>query len=183
MNLVDLFLKPWVVDKKYLMPSLIHPACIENREEHKFIDYVSNLPKKKFVYEDVDVLRLEDLFAKLKSIKPEKAAKVYFWDQGVVFAGFGDLEGTAIGNVLSINATSLDESVKLLFKKGGVRVIFHDCNRTPELYKPKVIREGVGVLDNPSKYLEGLKEEINPEKKRTERLLEIFRGINLDVIK
>ncbi len=177
MNLVDLFLKPWVVDKKYLMPSFIHPACIENWEEHKFIDYVSNLPKKKFVYEDVDVLRLEDLFAKLKSIKPEKAAKVYFWDQGVVFAGFGDLEGTAIGNVLSINATSLDESVKLLFKKGGVRVIFHDCNLAPELYEPKVIREGVGVLDNPSKYLEGLKKEINPEKKRMERIAELFSGI------
>ncbi len=183
MDLVDLFLKPWVVDKKYLMPSFIHPACIENWEEHKFIDYVSNLPKKKFVYEDVDVLRLEDLFAKLKSIMPEKAAKVYFWDQGVVFAGFGDLEGIAIGNVLSINATSLDESMKLLFKKGGVRVIFHDCNLAPELYEPKVIREGVGVLDNPSKYLEGLKEEIDPDKKRTERLLELFRGINLDVIK
>ncbi len=157
MNLVDLFLKPWVVDKKYLMPSLLHPAIIQQGKEHNFIDYVSNLPKRNFIKEDVDVLRLEDLFAKLKTLRTGKAVNVYFWKQGTVFAGFSDSEEAPFGNVVAVNATSLDEGMKMLFSKGGVRVISHDFG-CQELYEPNVIRESASILDNPSAYLKRLAE-------------------------
>ncbi len=100
------------------------PSEMQRRRELKFIDYVSSLPKDKFIYEDVDVLRLEDLFAKLRSLRTDRATTVLFWEQGVVFAGFADESGTPFGAVFVMNATLLDEGMDLLFKKGGVRFFF-----------------------------------------------------------
>lgn len=135
------------------------PTYIQYNAEHKFIDYISSLPKDKFIYEDVDVLRLEDLFAKLKKLRTYKAAKVLIWEQGVVFAGFADESGTPFGAVVVMNATLLDEGMDLLFKKGGVRWISQGQDTPPTPYKPNVIRENLDILGSPSEYVKKLKEK------------------------
>ena len=135
------------------------PTYIQYNAEHKFIDYISSLTKDKFIYEDVDVLRLEDLFAKLKKLRTYKAAKVLIWEQGVVFAGFADGSCTPFGEVVVMNATSLDECMKLLFKKGGVRWISQGQDTPPTPYKPDVIRENLDILGSPSEYVKKLKEK------------------------
>ncbi len=153
------------------------PTYIQYDAEHKFIDYVSNLPKNKFIYEDVEILRLEDLFAKLKKLRTYKAAKVLIWEQGVVFAGFANESGTPFGEVFVMNATSLDEGMDLLFKKGGVRWISQGQDTPPTPYKPNVIRENLDILGSPSEYVKKLKEKniISPSEymKRLEEQKEL----------
>ncbi len=132
----------------------------ERAKENAFVDYVSHLADENLVVEEVEKICLADLFQKLNVKKPNGEYSVYFWKQiknhkYEIYCGFG-AQTFPQGSVYVYKSKSIDEGLKTLFDKGGVRTLENGFFSVTTSYKPEVIIESVDILASSSEYLREL---------------------------
>lgn len=143
-------------------PPLVSKAKAEaNDEEKKIKEYAKRKQHSGVNYEIDGTLEMDSFFEQVKSIKPEEAKKVYFFEekkpnQKFVYAGFTD-GYNPIGNIVVAKIKYLSNDMQLLFDEGGVRELKDEIG-IPYVCYPEVIIEKVEILYDPAAYVKHLKE-------------------------